>query len=137
MSISPIRWANRRSRNWSIGVPQCRDCPSQVFSTATKIVTTAKTKFESTKHVRPSAERRKGLHRSAALDYLQRRIENVPPNGAPGQMRRCDYLVHCEPSDAEEDQPRQLQAGSCDDGFDGLGNNRRHPRRDEMLSRSR
>ena len=33
--------------------------------------------------------------------------------------------------------PRQLQAGSCDDGLDGLGNNRRHPRRDEMLSRSR
>jgi hypothetical protein len=67
------------------------------------MVTTAKINLN-TQTCAPLPERRKGLHRPAALDYLRRRIENVPPQRALRQMRCCDYLVHCKPSDAEEDK---------------------------------
>jgi hypothetical protein len=104
MSISPIRCANRRSRNWSIGVPQCGDCPSQVFSTATKIATTAKAKLRAQNMcAHPLSDAR------ASIDQLPWIVFDAASRTCPpmGRQDKCGVaIIWCtgEPSDAEEDQ---------------------------------
>jgi hypothetical protein len=120
--------------------PSMSDCPSRVFSTATKIVATAKTKPRA-----PNMCAHPLSDAKASIDQLPWIIFDAASRTCPpmGRQDKCGVAIiwcsvsHLMRRKTKDRAPRQLQAGSCDDGLDSLGNNRRHPRRDDMLSRSR